>query len=396
MLAEFAPQAGLLPGARAVPAKHYRLFSRGLRPAGVAARTMVPIRHTNQGQTMANAAIRLQIQVDLAYDIRDPAGADFVFNIHAAHTSHQTVENERLVLSQPVEPDIATEPATSTRFMRLHANPGPLHLTYKATVCIAHHREDPAALGEVPVRCIPLEVLPYIYPSRYCQSDRLMQLAFRNFGQLAPGYSRVLAIQQWVQELVTFASATSNSSTSAVDTLVEQVGVCRDFTHLMIALCRALNIPARLATGTAGFPCLRGSLPGRKVVSVRCIGHGHSHGLHALWHGPGRGRRGLCHHLRQRGGHGPHDPDTGPGRRAQPAAPTVQRGAVDHRAFARRAVGLRIVWQHGGPKELQAAACLSCLRCERRTAAALRSGAFPSPQRCAAGRRSSRRVPGTA
>src|SRR5256885_13325178 len=45
-------------------------------------------------------------------------------------------------------------------------------LTYKATVCIAHHREDPAALGEVPVRCIPLEVLPYIYPSRYCQSDR--------------------------------------------------------------------------------------------------------------------------------------------------------------------------------------------------------------------------------
>jgi len=210
----------------------------------------MPIRQTNQGKTMAQPGIRLQIQVDLAYDIRDPAGADFVFNIHAAHTSHQTVENERLVLSQPVEPDIATEPATSTRFMRLHANPGPLHLTYTATVCIAHHREDPAALGEVPVRCIPLEVLPYIYPSRYCQSDRLMQLAFRNFGHLAPGYSRVLAIQQWVQELVTFASATSNSSTSAVDTLVEQVGVCRDFTHLMIALCRALNIPARIATGT--------------------------------------------------------------------------------------------------------------------------------------------------
>lgn len=59
---------------------------------------------------MANAAIRLQIQVDLAYDIRDPAGADFVFNIHAAHTPHQTVENERLVLSQPVEPDIAKSP----------------------------------------------------------------------------------------------------------------------------------------------------------------------------------------------------------------------------------------------------------------------------------------------
>jgi transglutaminase-like putative cysteine protease len=199
---------------------------------------------------MARPRIKLQIQVDLAYDIRDPAGADFIFNIHAARTSHQTVEQERLVLSQPVEPDIATEPATATRFMRLHANPGPLELTYTATVCLEHHREDPARLDEVAVRHMPLEILPYIYPSRYCQSDRLMQLAFRNFGHLKPGYGRVLAIQQWVQELVTFAAATSNSSTSAVDTLVDQVGVCRDFTHLMIALCRALNIPARIATGT--------------------------------------------------------------------------------------------------------------------------------------------------
>lgn len=194
--------------------------------------------------------IKLRLQVDLAYDIRDQAGADFVFNVHAAQTGHQTVEQEQLVLSQPLAPDIATDPVTGTRFMRLHANRGPLQLTYTATVRIEHHRADPSALNEVPVRWIPLEILPYIYPSRYCQSDRLMQLAFRNFGQLQQGYGRVLAIQDWVQELVTFAPATSNSSTSAVDTLVDQVGVCRDFTHLMIALCRALNIPARIATGT--------------------------------------------------------------------------------------------------------------------------------------------------
>ncbi len=337
---------------------------------------------------------------------RDPAGADFVFNIHAAHTSHQTVENERLVLSQPVEPDIATEPATSTRFMRLHANPGPLHLTYTATVCIAHHREDPAALGEVPVRCIPLEVLPYIYPSRYCQSDRLMQLAFRNFGQLAPGYSRVLAIQQWVQELVTFASATSNSSTSAVDTLVEQVGVCRDFTHLMIALCRALNIPARIATGTdygadpalgpPDFHAYVEAYLGDRWYLFDASGTAIPMGFMRFGTGRDAADVAFATIFGNVVAMAPHDPDTGLGRRAQPTAPAVQRGAVDHRAFARRAVGLRIVWQHGGPKELQAAACLSCLRCERRAAAALRSGAFPSPQRCAAGRRSSHRVPGTA
>jgi transglutaminase-like putative cysteine protease len=160
------------------------------------------------------------------------------------------VDSERLTLSQPVVPDIATDPTTGTRFMRLHADPGPLHLTYVATVSIAHHRADPDTLNEVPVRCLPLEVLPYVYPSRYCQSDRLLRLAMRKFGHLWQGYSRVLAIQHWVQGHVTFAANTSNSNTSAVDTLVEQVGVCRDFTHLMIALCRALNIPARIATGT--------------------------------------------------------------------------------------------------------------------------------------------------
>jgi transglutaminase-like putative cysteine protease len=134
--------------------------------------------------------------------------------------------------------------------MGLHASPGPLRLTYAATVDVDHHVADPDSLAEVPVRLLPLDVVPYIYPSRYCESDRLLKLAFDEFGDLWHGYSRVLAIQHWVQKRVTFASNTSNSSTSAVDTLVERVGVCRDFTHLMIALCRALSIPARIATGT--------------------------------------------------------------------------------------------------------------------------------------------------
>lgn len=194
--------------------------------------------------------IRLELQLDLAYEIRDPDGADFVFNIHAAQTSHQTVEDERLVVNQAVTPEVGTDPTTASRFMRLHAAPGPLRLSYAATVSIAHHRADPDTLAEVPVRCLPLDVMPYVYPSRYCQSDRLLKLAFNEFGTLWQGYSRVLAIQHWVQKHVTFTSNTSDSTTSAVDTLISQVGVCRDFAHLMIALCRALNIPARMATGT--------------------------------------------------------------------------------------------------------------------------------------------------
>ncbi|HLL12281.1 MAG TPA: transglutaminase family protein [Rubrivivax sp.] len=194
--------------------------------------------------------VRLELVLELSYEITGQDGADFIFNIHAAQTPHQTIRNERLELNQPLKPEIATDLTTATRFMRLHAEPGPLRLKYEATLDVTHHRADPQTLHEVDVRCLPLEVMPYVYPSRYCQSDRLLNFAYREFGDLPRGYGRVMAIQRWVQDHVQFASNTTHGGTSAVDTLIERFGVCRDFTHLMIALCRALNIPARVATGT--------------------------------------------------------------------------------------------------------------------------------------------------
>jgi len=194
--------------------------------------------------------IRIELQIDLYYQVDDPAGADFIFNIHPAQTPWQTLTHENLSLSQALEADVSTEPVTGNRFMRLHANQGPLSVSYSATVDIDQHRAQPSTLAEVPVRQMPLDAMAYIYPSRYCQSDRLLKFAINEFGHLWQGHSRVQAIQDWVRKHVTFTSNTSNSNTSAVDTLIEQVGVCRDFAHLMIALCRAVNIPARMATGT--------------------------------------------------------------------------------------------------------------------------------------------------
>lgn len=194
--------------------------------------------------------IRLETQIDLYYQVNDPYGADFVFNIHPAQTPWQTLSNENLALSQAVAAEVSTEPVTGNRFMRLHAEPGPLTVSYSATVDLDQHRADPSTLAEVPVRQMPLDVMAYIYPSRYCQSDRLVKFAINEFGHLWQGHGRVQAIQDWVRKHVTFTSNTTNSNTSAADTLIEQVGVCRDFAHLMIALCRAVNIPARMATGT--------------------------------------------------------------------------------------------------------------------------------------------------
>ena len=193
--------------------------------------------------------VRLELQIDLTYDI-DRYGADFIFNIHAAKTPCQEVSHESLKINQNAAHTVHTDPATGNRTLRLHGEPGTLNVTYNATVDIAHHAVDPAALREVPVQHLPAHTLGYLYPSRYCQSDRLLRLAFQEFGGLPQGYSRVQAICDWVQHHVSVVSNTSDVNTSAVDTLVSKVGVCRDFAHLMITLCRALNIPARFATGT--------------------------------------------------------------------------------------------------------------------------------------------------
>jgi transglutaminase-like putative cysteine protease len=192
--------------------------------------------------------IRLKFAIELKYEIADYA-SDFIFNIHAAQTRCQSVVSEQLHLNQPLVPVIYTDPTYGTRYMRLRAEPGRLAVRYDATVDIAHHTESPERLAETPIAQLPPEVLPYIYPSRYCQSDRLHKFATREFGHLQQGYWRVQAILDWVRHRTKFLSGSSNGSTSAVDTLIEQVGVCRDFAHLMIALCRAVNIPARFVTG---------------------------------------------------------------------------------------------------------------------------------------------------
>jgi transglutaminase-like putative cysteine protease len=192
--------------------------------------------------------VRLKLAIELGYDVAAP-GCDFVFNVHAAHTARQRVIDETLTLSQDVPSVVETDPTTMNRYLRLSARPGPLTVAYSATVELAHHFAEPDQIAEVPVARLPASVLGYIYPSRYCQSDRLLKLAMQTFGHQRQGYARVQGIRDWVQQRTSFQQNTSNANTSAIDTLIETVGVCRDFAHLMIALCRAVNIPARFATG---------------------------------------------------------------------------------------------------------------------------------------------------
>lgn len=192
--------------------------------------------------------VRLQFTIQLAYQVLDPL-CDFIFNIQSAFTPRQRVFDESLDINQAIAPWESERGIEGSRFLRLQAHAGALSVIYRGTVDIDHYRENPAVLREMSVLELDMEQLAYVYPSRYCQSDRLRALANYEFGGLTPGYFRVLAIAQWVNQRTRFVPGSSGSTTSAVDTLLDHAGVCRDFAHLMIALCRALNIPARFVTG---------------------------------------------------------------------------------------------------------------------------------------------------
>lgn len=100
-----------------------------------------------------------------------------------------------------------------------------------------------------PVEDLPHEVLQFLLNSRYCEVDRLQATAKDLFGDTEPGWNLVQAICDWVHEKVTFGYRYSRSTKTALDVYTERAGVCRDFQHLAITFCRAMNIPARYATG---------------------------------------------------------------------------------------------------------------------------------------------------
>ena len=190
--------------------------------------------------------IRFDLSIELDYNVLAPS--DFVFIIQPTNTPYQRVTWESLSTDPAVDLQEELHGAPANRHVRAHAEPGKFRLRYDAIVDLVHHFALPADLNEVPIAELPASVLTCIYPSRYCQSDRLMQVALSEFGSMAPGYARVEAIREWVQRRTKFQIGSSHPGTSALETYECSAGVCRDFAHLMISMCRALNIPARIAT----------------------------------------------------------------------------------------------------------------------------------------------------
>ncbi len=132
---------------------------------------------------------------------------------------------------------------------RLVAPTGSFSIHFAATVQTAGAIDTAPGVPYTPVEELPDSVLHYTLPSRYCQSDQLGDLATEVTKEATPGYDQAEAIRKWIHENIRYEYGTSDASTSAVDTAEKRVGVCRDFTHLGISLCRSLNIPARMVVG---------------------------------------------------------------------------------------------------------------------------------------------------
>ncbi|MDD5266128.1 MAG: transglutaminase family protein [Methylococcales bacterium] len=191
----------------------------------------------------------IQVGCDLTYSVTSPTS--FLFNVAAARTAHQIISEETLLLNPSIQYEASTLGPEAIQLYRLTVEPCDLQLQYRANVELYPEIYDTSGIIETGYSQLPNEVLTYLNPSRYCESDRLTHFALRVFGNVEPGFSRVTAICDWINSNLDYESGSSGESTSACDVLIQRVGVCRDYAHLAIALCRALCIPARYVSGYA-------------------------------------------------------------------------------------------------------------------------------------------------
>jgi transglutaminase-like putative cysteine protease len=191
--------------------------------------------------------VRISYRVALRYDVEGPS--DFIFLIHPARTAQQHVVAEALDVLPEVDHAVETDPQSGNRLLKLQCGAGTLDVRLTACVDVLHHVVELDAIEPVAPFALPAATLRYLTASRYCQSDRLQQRAWDLFGALPRGYAQVQAITQWVRDHVRFQPGSSTPGTSALETYASGQGVCRDFAHLAITFCRALNYPARLVTG---------------------------------------------------------------------------------------------------------------------------------------------------
>ena len=199
------------------------------------------------GTDGAVAAARLRVGCQFDYESDGPVPA--VVQVRARPDGEHHTRYE----SRWLEPDLPVHEYVDgfgNLCWRLTLPGGPVTIRYDAVVEV-DRAPDPVVPGArlVPVEELPDETLVFTLPSRYVQSDLLMQDAWELFGQTPPTWARVQAICDWIHANVAYETGSSGPATTALDVYRERQGVCRDFALLSVAFCRAMNIPAAYTFG---------------------------------------------------------------------------------------------------------------------------------------------------
>ena len=195
--------------------------------------------------------IVLRLGYDIQFQIPAPVAMVAVLNVHPSRVNDLRAPDQ--LCADPavrMEGYFDSFGNWATRFV---APRGTLRLT-NSTLIYDSGLPDPVCpdAREVPVQELPHDALRYLYNSRYCEVDRFATIALDLFGAVPRGWSRVQAVCDWVHARVSFGYQYARPTKTALDVFTERFGVCRDFQHLAVTLCRALNIPARYATGYLG------------------------------------------------------------------------------------------------------------------------------------------------
>lgn len=187
--------------------------------------------------------MRLKIDVAMHYWFSQP---NTVFlALEAANCNGQTIVNDSLELGDIETHRIAGDAEIGERVWALVPEQD-LHVSYSALVDITRPRTNLHTLEATPLHLLPGKVVPYLRPSRYCQSDKFTSFVGDYFGHLCGG-QKVAAIRDWIEAELTYLPGSSHAGTDVLETFAMRHGVCRDYAHLLCTLVRAAQIPARMA-----------------------------------------------------------------------------------------------------------------------------------------------------
>ncbi|MGB7218388.1 MAG: transglutaminase family protein [Vicinamibacterales bacterium] len=190
----------------------------------------------------------LRTGFELVYSFPQPTPVILLVNIHDSRAADIVIPDS--LVTEPSIPVTSYRDAFGNQCKRALAPAGRLRLSTNGIVRDNGQPDERLfAAVQGSVEDLPEAVLVFLLGSRYCETDRLSETAWQLFSQVASGYSRVQAICDYVHNQVAFNYQNASPTRSALETLNERTGVCRDYAHLAIAFCRCMNIPARYCTG---------------------------------------------------------------------------------------------------------------------------------------------------